>query len=129
MDMTITFVMNHPTFQSNSSKVVRQIFHDIWKKCSSGDTQGPINMNGVIIGRWDTAVGNLREKPNMVITFEIEGIKINADEIHRILDEIVALRRPRSLVVELDEGEGLKSRQDRVLDETAVPARRQLIVE
>jgi hypothetical protein len=24
----------------------------------------------------------------MVITFEIEGIKINADEIHRILDEI-----------------------------------------
>jgi hypothetical protein len=88
MDMTITFVMNHPTFQSNSSKVVRQIFHDIWKKCSSGDTQGPINMNGVIIGRWDTAVGNLREKPNMVITFEIEGIKINADEIHRILDEI-----------------------------------------
>jgi phosphopantothenoylcysteine decarboxylase/phosphopantothenate--cysteine ligase len=46
----------------------------------------------------------------------------------RILDEILALRRPRSLVVEMDDDP--KSRQDRVLSETAPPApRRQLIVE
>jgi phosphopantothenoylcysteine decarboxylase/phosphopantothenate--cysteine ligase len=45
----------------------------------------------------------------------------------RILDEILALRRPRSLVVEMDEDS--QSRQDRVLSEAAPPARRQLIVE
>jgi len=45
----------------------------------------------------------------------------------RILDEILSLRRPRSLVVEMDEDEEPKSRQDRVLGE-AVPGR-QLIVE
>jgi phosphopantothenoylcysteine decarboxylase/phosphopantothenate--cysteine ligase len=46
----------------------------------------------------------------------------------RILDEILTLRRPQSMVLELDEDE--KSRQDRVLSE-ALPsaARRQLIVE
>ena len=49
----------------------------------------------------------------------------------RILDEIVALRRPRSLVVEIDEDEDPKSRQDRVLSEAVPPttARRQLMVE
>lgn len=45
----------------------------------------------------------------------------------RILDEIVALRRPRPLVFEVDEG----SRQDKVLSESVVPAssRRRIIVE
>jgi phosphopantothenoylcysteine decarboxylase/phosphopantothenate--cysteine ligase len=49
----------------------------------------------------------------------------------RILDEILALRRPRSLVVEMDEDADPKSRQDRVLSEAAPPSatRRQLIVE
>jgi phosphopantothenoylcysteine decarboxylase/phosphopantothenate--cysteine ligase len=46
----------------------------------------------------------------------------------RILDEILSLRRPRSVVLELDEDP--KTRQDRVLSEAAPPAkRRQLIVE
>src|SRR5579859_1716622 len=44
----------------------------------------------------------------------------------RILDEILALRRPRSLVVEMDEDP--QGRQDRVLSEAA-PKQRQLIVE
>jgi len=41
------------------------------------------------------------------------------------------LRRPRSLVVEMDEDEEPKSRQDRVLSEGVPPVaeRRQLIVE
>jgi len=47
----------------------------------------------------------------------------------RILDEILALRRPRPLVVETDEHEDPKSRQDRVLSEAVVASRRQLIVE
>jgi phosphopantothenoylcysteine decarboxylase/phosphopantothenate--cysteine ligase len=48
----------------------------------------------------------------------------------RILDEILTLRRPRSVVVELDEGEDEKARQDRVLRETlAVGARRQIVME
>jgi len=46
----------------------------------------------------------------------------------RILDEILALRRPRSLVVEMDEHEDPQSRQNRVLSEAA-PKQRQLIVE
>jgi phosphopantothenoylcysteine decarboxylase/phosphopantothenate--cysteine ligase len=45
----------------------------------------------------------------------------------RILDEVVALRRPRSLVVEMDEDP--VARQNRVLSEAVVPPRRQLIVE
>jgi phosphopantothenoylcysteine decarboxylase / phosphopantothenate---cysteine ligase len=45
----------------------------------------------------------------------------------RILDEILSLRRPRPLVVELDEHQDEKARQDQVLRQTA--ARRQLIVE
>ena len=50
----------------------------------------------------------------------------------RILDEILTLRRPRSVVVELDRATRIvKSRQDRVLSEAVPPAaaRRQLIVE
>jgi phosphopantothenoylcysteine decarboxylase/phosphopantothenate--cysteine ligase len=48
----------------------------------------------------------------------------------RILDEILALRRPRSLVLEFDEHEDPQSRQDRVLsDAVPPPARRQLIIE
>ena len=59
----------------------------------------------------------------------------------RILDEIIALRRPRSMVLELDEHVDQKSRQDQVLNETALnqtglnrtasssATRRQLIVE
>jgi phosphopantothenoylcysteine decarboxylase/phosphopantothenate--cysteine ligase len=46
----------------------------------------------------------------------------------RILDEILTLRRPSSLVLELDEDEDLKLRQDRVRNET-VATRRTLIVE
>jgi phosphopantothenoylcysteine decarboxylase/phosphopantothenate--cysteine ligase len=49
----------------------------------------------------------------------------------RILDEILTLRRPQSLVLELDDADDAKSRQDRVLRETApsAAARRQLIIE
>jgi phosphopantothenoylcysteine decarboxylase/phosphopantothenate--cysteine ligase len=49
----------------------------------------------------------------------------------RILDEILTLRRPRSLVVEMDEHVDQKSRQDEVLKQAPSPsdARRQLIVE
>ena len=48
----------------------------------------------------------------------------------RILDEILTLRRPRSLVLEMDEHVDERLKQDRVLNETVSPAaRRQLIVE
>jgi phosphopantothenoylcysteine decarboxylase/phosphopantothenate--cysteine ligase len=49
----------------------------------------------------------------------------------RILDEITMLRRPRSLVVEMDEHVDEKTRQDQVLEQAASPVvpRRQLIVE
>jgi phosphopantothenoylcysteine decarboxylase/phosphopantothenate--cysteine ligase len=49
----------------------------------------------------------------------------------RILDEIVTLRRPRSMMVELDEHVDEKSRQDEVLEQAAAPSasRRQLIIE
>jgi phosphopantothenoylcysteine decarboxylase/phosphopantothenate--cysteine ligase len=55
----------------------------------------------------------------------------------RILDEILTLRRPSSMLLEFDEGQNqqhrqnVKSSQDRVLSETLSPAaaRRQLIVE
>jgi phosphopantothenoylcysteine decarboxylase/phosphopantothenate--cysteine ligase len=49
----------------------------------------------------------------------------------RILDEILTLRRPSSMLMELDEQSDVKARQDRVLRES-IPvsvARRQLIVE
>jgi phosphopantothenoylcysteine decarboxylase/phosphopantothenate--cysteine ligase len=48
----------------------------------------------------------------------------------RILDEILALRRPRSVVLEFDDCEDEKARQDRVLREAETPpSRQQLIVE
>jgi phosphopantothenoylcysteine decarboxylase/phosphopantothenate--cysteine ligase len=49
----------------------------------------------------------------------------------RILDEILTLRRPRSMVLEFDEHVDEKSRQDEVLEQAASPSgpRRQLIVE
>ncbi len=49
----------------------------------------------------------------------------------RILDEILILRRPRSVMIELDEREEIKSRQDHVLGESVSSGapRRQLIVE
>ncbi len=49
----------------------------------------------------------------------------------RILDEILALRRPRSLVVETDDGAGDATPQKQVLSQSEVPigSRRQLIVE
>jgi phosphopantothenoylcysteine decarboxylase/phosphopantothenate--cysteine ligase len=53
----------------------------------------------------------------------------------RILDEIITLRRPSSMLLELDDHHDAKSRQsvkssqDRVLSETIPAARRQLIVE
>jgi len=49
----------------------------------------------------------------------------------RILDEIITLRRPLSLVEELDEHGFQQERQDRVLEQAAQPSarRRQLIVE
>jgi phosphopantothenoylcysteine decarboxylase/phosphopantothenate--cysteine ligase len=49
----------------------------------------------------------------------------------RILDEIVALRRPLSMVEELDEHGSQQARQDEVLQQAAQPSarRRQLIVE
>jgi len=48
----------------------------------------------------------------------------------RILDEILGLRRPRPLVLELDDEDSRKKRQDEILGDTIQPAkRRQLIVE
>jgi phosphopantothenoylcysteine decarboxylase / phosphopantothenate---cysteine ligase len=49
----------------------------------------------------------------------------------RILDEILTLRRPRSVLVEMDEHVDQKSRQDEVLKQAPSPSdtRRQLIVE
>ena len=46
----------------------------------------------------------------------------------RILDEILTLRRPRSLVLEFGEHQDEKARQDQVLQQTAT-SRRQIIVE
>jgi phosphopantothenoylcysteine decarboxylase/phosphopantothenate--cysteine ligase len=47
----------------------------------------------------------------------------------RILDEILALRRPNSVMVELGEPEDAQSRQDQVLSQAVSPAARKLIVE
>ncbi len=49
----------------------------------------------------------------------------------RILDEIISMRRPRPVVVELDEQTDLRSRQDEVLKETVLGSerRRPMIVE
>jgi phosphopantothenoylcysteine decarboxylase/phosphopantothenate--cysteine ligase len=49
----------------------------------------------------------------------------------RILDEILTLRRPSSMLLEMDEGEDEKRRQDRVRGEAIAPVapRRQLMIE
>lgn len=49
----------------------------------------------------------------------------------RILDEILALRRPRPLVVETDDGSGPAASQQQVLSQSDVPvgSRRQIVVE
>lgn len=69
-------------------------------------------------------------------TFLTPATAIELPEMHkrqladRILDEIAALRRPRAVVVELDEHEDARASQDRVLKDTSSPAgRRQLVVE
>jgi len=75
-------------------------------------------------------------------TFLTLSTSIELPEMHkrkladRILDEIIALRRPRSMVLELDEHVDHKSRQDQVFNQTALnqtasplSTRRQLIVE
>ena len=66
----------------------------------------------------------------LTTTKSIEMEKMPKRELaDRILDEILTLRRPRSVIVELDDEPRL--RQDQVLSETVSPAaaRRQLIVE
>jgi phosphopantothenoylcysteine decarboxylase/phosphopantothenate--cysteine ligase len=68
----------------------------------------------------------------LTATTSIEMQKMPKRELaDRILDEILALRRPRSVMVELDIDEDAQTRQNRVLNETVSPAaaRRQLIVE
>jgi len=69
-------------------------------------------------------------------TFLTPATAIEMPEMHkrqladRILDEILALRRPRAVVVELDERESAQASHDRVLKETSpTAARRELIVE
>jgi phosphopantothenoylcysteine decarboxylase/phosphopantothenate--cysteine ligase len=47
----------------------------------------------------------------------------------RILDEVLVLRRPRPVVVELDECENTQTAQDRVRESAASATRRRLIVE
>jgi phosphopantothenoylcysteine decarboxylase/phosphopantothenate--cysteine ligase len=67
----------------------------------------------------------------LTLTTSIEMAVMPKRELaDRILDEILTLRRPQSVVVELDDHVDLKTRQDRVRSE-AVPPRpsRQLIVE
>jgi phosphopantothenoylcysteine decarboxylase/phosphopantothenate--cysteine ligase len=69
-------------------------------------------------------------------TFLTETTSIELPEMHkrkladRILDEILTLRRPRAMLVEMGEHEEPQSRQDRVRQQGEMPAsRRQLIVE
>jgi len=64
----------------------------------------------------------------LTATTSIELEKMHKRELaDRILDETVALRRPRTMMVELDAQDELRGRQDRVLRE--VVGGRQLIVE
>ncbi|MDR3725068.1 MAG: bifunctional phosphopantothenoylcysteine decarboxylase/phosphopantothenate--cysteine ligase CoaBC [Terracidiphilus sp.] len=68
----------------------------------------------------------------LTATTSIEMQKMPKRELaDRILDEILALRKPRSVMVELDIEEDEQTRQNRVLNETVSPAaaRRQIIVE
>jgi phosphopantothenoylcysteine decarboxylase/phosphopantothenate--cysteine ligase len=75
------------------------------------------------------------ESENNAATFLTPSTSVDLPEMpkrqlaDRILDEILALRRPRTVIVELDSGR--QSDQDRVLNETLVTAaaRRQVIVE
>ncbi|HEV2323246.1 MAG TPA: bifunctional phosphopantothenoylcysteine decarboxylase/phosphopantothenate--cysteine ligase CoaBC [Terracidiphilus sp.] len=76
------------------------------------------------------------EADSNAATFLTPDTAIELPQMHkrqladRILDEILVLRRPRPVVVELDEQEGPQAPQDRVLKETALSApRRHLIVE
>jgi phosphopantothenoylcysteine decarboxylase/phosphopantothenate--cysteine ligase len=69
-------------------------------------------------------------------TFLTQTTSIEMPEMHkrkladRILDEILTLRRPRAVVVEMGEHEEPQSRQDRVRQQGDAPvSRRQLIVE
>jgi phosphopantothenoylcysteine decarboxylase/phosphopantothenate--cysteine ligase len=68
-------------------------------------------------------------------TFLTPGTSIELPEMpkrqlaDRILDEILVLRRPRTVVVELDGGDEAPAVQDRVLNESASNQRRPLIVE
>jgi phosphopantothenoylcysteine decarboxylase/phosphopantothenate--cysteine ligase len=67
----------------------------------------------------------------LTLTTSIELPEMPKRELaDRILDEILTLRRPRSMVVEMDEHQDHRSRQDQALSEAepAVP-RRQLIIE
>ncbi|MGH9588845.1 MAG: bifunctional phosphopantothenoylcysteine decarboxylase/phosphopantothenate--cysteine ligase CoaBC [Terracidiphilus sp.] len=76
------------------------------------------------------------EADNNAATFLTPSTAIELPEMpkrqlaDRILDEILALRRPRSVVVELDESEDAQTAQDSVIKES-VPSttRRRLIVE
>jgi phosphopantothenoylcysteine decarboxylase/phosphopantothenate--cysteine ligase len=84
-----------------------------------------------------TANGVGIEADTNAATFLTPGTAIELPEMpkrqlaDRILDEILALRRPRAVVVELDGQEGPESAQDRVLkgSSPASGSRRQLIVE
>ncbi len=75
------------------------------------------------------------EAENNAATFLTPSTSVDLPEMpkrqlaDRILDEILALRRPRSVIVEMDNDH--QSEQDRVLKETlvAAAARRQVIVE
>jgi phosphopantothenoylcysteine decarboxylase/phosphopantothenate--cysteine ligase len=69
-------------------------------------------------------------------TFLTPTTSIELPEMHkrkladRILDEILTLRHPRVLMVETDEHQDQKTRQDQVLRQAELPAsRRQLIIE
>jgi phosphopantothenoylcysteine decarboxylase/phosphopantothenate--cysteine ligase len=80
-----------------------------------------------------TADGVGMEADSNAATFLTPATSIELPEMpkrqlaDRILDEILTLRRPRPLMVEFDENDDEKTRQDRVLKEAA--SRRQLIVE
>jgi phosphopantothenoylcysteine decarboxylase/phosphopantothenate--cysteine ligase len=68
----------------------------------------------------------------LTLTTSIEMPRMHKRKLaDRILDEIVTLRRPNSMVVELGEHEDAQTRQDRVRSQADSPAtaRRQIIVE
>ena len=77
------------------------------------------------------------EADNNAATFLTSSTAIELHEMpkrklaDRILDEVIALRRPRSLLVETDREPAQQTLQDEVLSQSTSPAaaRRQLIVE